>query len=120
MGMADCGYAPNFPNLYKTPLKEILADPAFINLCQVKIGDIRDHNSKCRECKYVDRCSGGCRNSALMAGDDYYSIDEDQCWFFENRGDERIKAVAEGPFEEYIKRNPPIETHNSHEKEVLE
>lgn len=120
MGMADCGYAPNFPILYKTPLKEILADPAFINLCQVKIGDIRDHNSKCRECKYVDRCSGGCRNSALMAGDDYYGIDEDQCWFFENRGDERIKAVAEGPFEEYIKRNPPIETHNSHEKEVLE
>lgn len=110
MGMADCSYAPNFPNLFKTPLKEILADSDFNNLCQVKIGDIRDHNSKCRQCKYIDRCGGGCRNSALMAGDDYYGIDTNLCWFFENRGDERIKAAAKKPFEAYIRRNPPKKT----------
>lgn len=107
MGMADCGYADHFPNVFKTPLKEILGESEFNTLCHVKVGDIRNHNPKCRECTYIDRCTGGCRNSALMLGDDYYGIDTGLCWFFENKGEERIKKAAEGPFAEYIKRNPP-------------
>ena len=109
MGMADCGYSKNFPNLFKTPLKDILAGGEFHDLCHCTVGDVRDHNPKCRECKYVDRCTGGCRNSVLMAGDDYYGIDPGLCWFFEHNGEERITAVAQKPFEEYIKRNPPKE-----------
>ena len=110
MGMADCGYSKNFPNLFETPLKEILRpDSDFNRLCEAKVGDVRDRNPKCRECKYVDRCTGGCRNAVLMAGDDYYGIDEDLCWFFEHDGEARIERAARDAFEAYIKRNPPKE-----------
>ena len=110
MGMADCGYAKHFPNLFETPLKDILrADSDFIRLCETRVGDIRDHNPKCRECRYADRCTGGCRNGALMAGDDYYGIDPGMCRFFENNGEERIRAAAGDAFAAYLKRNPPRE-----------
>ncbi|MBR2835761.1 MAG: radical SAM protein [Coriobacteriales bacterium] len=107
MGMGDCGYAKNFPNLFETPLREILDDSDFTHLCQTKVGDIRDANPQCRECKYLDRCTGGCRNSALMAGDNYCGIDPEQCWFFEHNGEERIAAAAKDAFEAYIRRHPP-------------
>ena len=109
MGMADCGYAKNFPNLFKTPLKDILNSESFNHLCNVTVGEVRDHNSKCRECSYIARCTSGCRNSVLMQGDDYLGFDTELCWFFENGGEERITVAAKGPFEEYIKRNPPKE-----------
>jgi radical SAM protein with 4Fe4S-binding SPASM domain len=106
MGMADCGFAKNFPNLKDMSLIEILHDPEFTGLCNVKVGDIRDHNPKCRECRVTDRCTGGCRNAALMLGDDYFGIDTGMCEFFENGWDERIRKAAEPAFREYIKRNP--------------
>ena len=110
MGMADCGYAKNFPNLFKTPLREILQpDSDLIRLSQTNVGEIRSRNPKCRTCIYVDRCTGGCRNAALMAGDDYYGIDPDLCWFFEHNGEERIRAAAKDAFEAYLKRNMPKE-----------
>ena len=109
MGMADCGYSVNFQNLFETPLKDILNGEKFTALCSAKVGDVREHNPKCRECKYVDRCTGGCRNAALMAGDDYYGVDPDVCWFFEHNGEERITKAAQDSFEAYIKRNPPKE-----------
>ncbi len=109
MGMGDCGFAKNFPNLFQTPLKDILHDSPFNDLCNVSVKEIRDHNPKCRECRFVDRCIGGCRNSALIASDDYYGIDEGLCYFFENGWEERLTKAAQGPFEEYLKRNPPRE-----------
>lgn len=107
MGMGDCGYASNFENLKDKPLKEILSGKELHDLCFATVGEVRDHNPKCRECKYVDRCTGGCRNAALMHGDDYYGIDPQLCWFYENDGEERITKAASKAFEEYIKRNPP-------------
>ncbi len=109
MGMGDCGYSKNFPNLFQTPLKEILHDSPFNDLCNVSVGDVRDHNPKCRSCRFVDRCTGGCRNSVLMGCDDYYGIDENLCFFFENGWEERLTKAAEEPFREYLKRNPPRE-----------
>ena len=109
MGMADCTYAKNFPNLTETPLKDILSSQSFHKLVHAKVGEVRDGSGKCRDCKYIDRCTGGCRNSALLAGNNYYGVDPDLCWFFEHDGQARITAAAQGPFEEYIKRNPPRE-----------
>ncbi|MBR4744946.1 MAG: radical SAM protein [Oscillospiraceae bacterium] len=108
MGMCDCGFASHFPNLFETPLREILRDSEFLTLCAVTVKDIRDHNPKCRECAYVDRCTGGCRNSVLMQGDDYYGIDENLCYFYENGWEERLTKAAEKPFAAYLKRNPPM------------
>ncbi len=107
MGMCDCGFAEHFPNLFETPLRDILHDSELTDLCTATVEDVRSHNPKCRECRFIDRCTGGCRNSVLMKADDYYGIDEDVCYFFENGWEERITRAAEEPFREYLKRNPP-------------
>ena len=107
MGMCDCQIANHFPNLFETPLRDILHDSGLIHLSEATVEDVRNHNPKCHDCKFVDRCTGGCRNSVLMQGDDYYGIDEDVCYFFENGWEERLARAAEEPFREYLKRNPP-------------
>ena len=117
MGMCDCGFAKHFPNLYETPLKEILRDSEFITLTAATVKDVRDHNPKCRECAYIDRCTGGCRNSVLMQGDDYYGIDESLCYFYENGWEERLTKAAEEPFRAYLERNPPKKSPDLSETE---
>ena len=107
MGMADCNYATHFPNMFETPLKDILRDSELVKLAYCTVGEVRDHNPKCRECEYVDRCTGGCRNAVLMAGDDYYGLDPTVCKFFESGWDKRIHEIAQPAFDEYIKRCPP-------------
>ena len=117
MGMGDCEFATHFPNLFETPLKEILWESEFHTLTAATVKDIRDHNPKCRKCQYLDRCTGGCRNSVLIKGNDYYGIDEDVCYFFENGWEERLTKAAEKPFEEYLRRHPEIQK-NRHEKSI--
>lgn len=112
MGMADTDYATRFPNLFETPLKDILTDPGFTWLYRATVGDLRDRNPKCRECEYMELCGGGCRNDALIAGNDYFGIDPTLCWYFEHDGPARIEAAANAPFEAYLKRNPPKEERN--------
>lgn len=108
MGMCDCGYASGFQNVYQTPLKEIIGPGSDFNkLCHTTVGEIRDHNRKCRECRYLDRCTGGCRNDALLKGDSYYAPAEENCFFFENGWEERIIAAVKPAFEAYIRRCPP-------------
>ncbi len=107
MGMCDTGFADNFPNLRETPLREILQDSRLVDLCYAKVADVRDRSGKCRSCEFVDRCAGGCRNSALLAGDNYYGPDPDSCAFFENGWDKRIREVAQPAFEAYLRRCPP-------------
>lgn len=108
MGMCDTGYAAHFPNLKDTPLREILRDSDFVDLCYAKVGDVRDGNDECRNCEFIDRCTGGCRNAALIAGDNYFGVDPDVCLFFKNGWDKRIREVAQPAFEAYIQRCPPI------------
>ena len=68
MGMADCGYAVHFQNLFDTPLKDILNGEKFTRLCQANVGEIRDHNPKCRKCRYLDKCTGGHDHVTVIAG----------------------------------------------------
>ncbi len=109
MGMDDCGYAVNFPNLFRQPLREILSDSPFTKLTCATVKEVRDANPKCRSCEYIDRCSGGCRNSALLAADDYYGIDPELCEFFEHGWDKKITEVAEPAYRAYLARHPEIE-----------
>ena len=108
MGMADSGFADHFPSLEKMSLSGILTDSDLIRYAYATVGDIRDRNEKCRQCSFADRCTGGCRNSVLIAGNDYYGIDPALCAFFENGWDQRIRDAAQPAFEAYLKRNPPM------------
>ena len=110
MGMCDCGYAVNFPNLFRTPLRDIISpDSDFNRLCKTTVGEIRDHNGTCRACEFVDRCSGGCRNSVLIQGDDYYAPDEEYCYFFKNGWEKRITVAAEDAFRDYMSQTASVE-----------
>ena len=107
MGICDTGFARNLPNLFETPLREILRDSAFVDLCYARVADVRDKSGKCRTCEFIDRCAGGCRNAALIAGDNYYGVDPELCEFFEKGWDKRIHEITQPAFESYIRRCPP-------------
>jgi len=113
MGMADCGFADRFPSLKDMTLSEILKDSDLIKYEYATVKDIRDRNEKCRRCRYADRCTGGCRNAALIARDDYYGIDPTLCEFFENGWDKRIRDAAQPAFEAYLKRNPIVKNNQN-------
>ena len=105
MGMCDCGYAKNFPCLYTTPLREILGDSHFMDLCSTTVKQVRDGNDKCRKCQYIDRCTGGCRNSALIESDNFYDVDKAVCFFFQSGWEERLRAVADQHYRAYCDKN---------------
>lgn len=107
MSMGDSGYAPRFPNLFQTPLKEILRESEYTRLARATVKEIRDRSGKCRDCGFIDRCSGGCRAAALFAVDDYYGVDPEICRFFKNGWDKQIREVTQPVFEAYLKRCPP-------------
>ena len=104
MGMADCGYARNFPNLFETPLREILGSGEFARMCNVTVREVKERNTCCRECAHAGLCTGGCRMRALIAGDDYYGVDSDNCQFFTCDGKRRIARAAEEAFAAYFGR----------------
>lgn len=107
-GMCDCGLAKTFPSLKKMPLAEILKDSEYVKLSYGTVGDVRRGNEDCRKCAYTDRCTGGCRNTALICGNHYYDVDREACFFFKNGWEERIRAAAEPALEEYKKRNASV------------
>lgn len=117
MGMCDTGYARHFPNLKETPLQDILRDSELVGLCYTKVGDIRNAQEECRKCDYIDRCTGGCRNAALVAGGDYLSVDPAICAFFKNGWERRIRDAVRPAFEDYIKRCPPAENLTGNHKD---
>ena len=112
-GMCDCGgFAENLPSLKEKPLREILCESEYVQYCYATVGDVRRGNTECGECVNNDRCAGGCRNSALIAGDNYYGEDPGACRFYKNGGPERIRAAAQPAFEAYLKRHPEIDKEN--------
>ena len=105
-GMCDTGFAKNFNSLRDHRLSDILRESDYVRLSYATVGDVRRGNDKCRNCDYIDRCSASCRNSALMEDGNYYGADPAACYFFENGWEKRITDAAQGPYEEYLRRNP--------------
>ncbi len=105
-GMGDCDLAGRLPSLFDRPLREILTDSEYVKLSYTTVGDVRDGNGECRTCAYRDRCTGGCRNCALIAGGNYCGVDPEACFYFRNGWEERIRAAAGAAFERYLRRHP--------------
>ena len=106
MSMAGTEMGRKFPSLKEMSLKDIFNDSYLSWASGVTIKDIAEHNQKCGNCEYLGDCSGGCRATAVGEEyDDYLMPDEETCRFFKDRWADRIKAVADGPFQEYIERS---------------
>ena len=104
-GMCDTPFVKHFPSLKEHTLSEILCESDYVKYSYTMVGDVRRGNSECVKCEYIDRCAGGCRNAALLAGGDYYSVDPEVCYFYKNGWEERIKAAAQPAYEDYLRRN---------------
>lgn len=69
-------------NVKKESLKHLLSDSQY--LCEVctTVDKIREHDRKCRNCKYFKYCAGGCRALAIVLTGDKLGADPSKCVFF--------------------------------------
>ena len=103
--LADSDYMrDNMPNIFKMPLKEAISDSEFTHCVGLKVSDIIDKNEKCIKCGYRKECGGGCRASALISGDGYFSCDPAMCMIFEKGYYERLRSAAQRGYAAYINK----------------
>ena len=105
MGMCDTSLADRLPSIKDTELKDILKESAYTELCAATVGDVRSSNEECQKCPHSDRCSAGCRNNSLVAGNGFYGIDPEACFFFKEGWDEKIKCTADQALIKYKGNN---------------
>lgn len=92
MSMAGSAIEKKFPNVFQTPLKEILSASDYMRYVDGRLDAYLQHNSECRSCMYRLRCCGGCRASAIgSSGEDYFLPDLRACSFFKNGWADAIK-----------------------------
>ena len=85
-----------FPNVFETPLREILTDSHFTRMADLSAGEVADHNSECRECDLRLRCAAGCRAMAIGAdGDDYLALDPRTCLMLKQDWGGKVRAAIE-------------------------
>lgn len=97
--MSMCGAAieAQFPNLFETPLKDILSESCYTRLSEAKIGELIQANEKCRNCEYKFNCIGGrCRPMAIGdEGTNYFAASDFICHIYKSDWYEKLKDVAE-------------------------
>lgn len=96
MTMAGTAVEHSFTSVYERSLSDILSDSMYSCISRMRMGEVTEHNCKCRECKYRDICGGGCR--AIACGEsctDLRAIDNDACEFFTDGWYDRIIGFME-------------------------
>lgn len=95
MSMCGAEVESRFPNIFQTPLTEILSDSSYTQLTGKKISYILDHVDECRECPYRYRCCGGCRAQATgQSCADYYGKDPIVCEMFKGGWVDKVTRYA--------------------------
>lgn len=95
MSFAGSALEEKMPNIFKTPLNEILSDSEYTKLLDKRLGYLLDADPECRECAFRLKCCAGCRAMALFGGtDDYFARDKITCKLFREGWIERINAAA--------------------------
>lgn len=85
-----------FPNLFVTPLKDILMDSYYQSCSTCTTKTFAEHNSKCANCKYFKRCQGGCRATGYTQDrTNYYHQDDNTCLYFVHGWSEKFKPFID-------------------------
>lgn len=83
MSMCGAEIEKQFPNLFETPLEDILCESSYTELIGKKVDYVLEHTEKCHDCAYRARCCGGCRAMGTgQNGGDYFAIDPVTCEMF--------------------------------------
>lgn len=99
MSMCGAEIEKQFPNLFATPLEEILIQSSYTEMTEKRISYVLEHNEECRTCEYRCNCCGGCRAMATgQSGGDYFGIDRMTCKMFKDGWVDKLYAVADTLF----------------------
>ena len=82
-------------NVYRNSLQELYTDSAFLDHLTLTCGQIKQNEPRCRDCRWKDRCSAGCRAEAMVQGNGITGIDERVCKFYKGGCYERLLALAD-------------------------
>lgn len=86
-------------NVKKAGLKKLLQSGPYLDCVCHTVQDRLDHNEKCRACRYLKYCAGGCPALGFINPDQYgdiLSVDYWKCILFENRWWEKAEARLKG------------------------
>lgn len=98
-----------YPNVYTTPLKEILTESTYTKDCLSHVSDFMAKNPDCVKCPHAKRCCGGCRAVAIGDdGTDFFAPDKNVCEFFVDGWDKKFTEVADREFAKF-KANGGVE-----------
>lgn len=83
-------------NVKKDSLHDLLNDSEYFKDISTTVGELKQNNEKCANCKYFKYCTGGC--PALSFNEFRQKLKEDtwKCYFFENKYYEKLYSVFEG------------------------
>jgi len=94
MGLDGTPAVKNLPNMFETPLKDILTESEYINAVNATVKDVIDHNPECGDCEYRFKCCAGCRAMAVGDdGDDYLAMDKRTCMMAKEDWTGQIKSL---------------------------
>lgn len=83
-------------NVKKDKLHYLLNDSDYFKDISITVGDLRQNNEKCANCKYFKYCTGGCPALAFSEFRKLLKEDSWKCYFFENKYYEKIDSIFEG------------------------
>ena len=114
MTLGGTAIDPLFPSMLEQPLSEILSDSWYRDVCRMKMGEVLDHNDRCRDCEYRLACGAGCR--ACGCGENstnYHAIDEETCHFFKAGWYEKARAAIEQYKDSFPPKDENVEQENT-------
>lgn len=92
-----------FPLISEIGFGKGLNDSAYMGFISKKVSDLIAKNDECQNCQYLKKCKGGCRASALDAGD-LMGPDRSSCYIWKEGYPERIKKIAEDAVAKYCQK----------------
>ena len=114
MGLSslDEEFQSRFPLVQEEGIVKCLSDSRYMELLNIRAGEILARNERCHDCRYRELCLGGCRARALgYHENDLLSIDEITCRTFREgwaykvfEKVERLRPSASCPAKELLSR----------------
>ena len=83
-------------NVKKDRLHDLLNDSDYFKDISTTVGQLKQNNEKCGNCKYFKYCTGGCPALAFNEFRQMLREDSWKCYFFENKYYEKIDSLFEG------------------------
>ncbi|MCD8348394.1 MAG: SPASM domain-containing protein [Lachnospiraceae bacterium] len=92
LSSADVQYG--YPLIGEAGLHQGLTDSTYMKLIDTRVDEFFRTVPECGECEYAKICAGGCRASALSAGDTLMSPDRACCILFKEGWADKIRSAA--------------------------